>query len=141
MGHIGLTPQSINQFGGHKIQGKTPEAANKLLDDALALEQAGAFAIVLETVPAPLATLITQKISIPTIGIGAGPAVTVRCRLSMIFWGSPTGFVPKHAKQYAKVTDIMKKAFAEYQSDVKTGVFPAETNSFPLDEAVLEGLK
>ena len=86
MGHIGLTPQSIHQFGGFKVQGRTPEAAVKMLKDAQALEEPGAFAVVLETVPTPLATLITQKISIPTIGIGAGIGAMVRFRSSTTFW-------------------------------------------------------
>ena len=103
MGHIGLTPQSINQLGGHKIQGKTPEAAARLLKDAKALEEAGAFAVVLETVPAPLAALITQKISIPTIGIGAGIGCDGQVQVINDILGSFTDFVPKHAKQYAKL--------------------------------------
>ena len=92
MGHIGLTPQSINQLGGYKIQGKTPAAARKLLDDAIALEQAGAFAVVLETVPAPLAALVTQKVSIPTIGIGAGPDCDGQVQVINDMLGSFYGF-------------------------------------------------
>lgn len=141
MGHIGLTPQSINQFGGHKIQGKTPEVAARLLEDAHALEQAGAFAVVMETVPAPLATLITGKINIPTIGIGAGPGCDGQVQVINDILGSHTGYVPKHAKQYAKLTDIMSNAFTEYLEDVKSGRFPTEANSFPLDENILKDLK
>jgi 3-methyl-2-oxobutanoate hydroxymethyltransferase len=141
MGHIGLTPQSINQFGGHKIQGKTPEAAKRLLEDARALEQAGAFAVVLETVPAALATLITKKISIPTIGIGAGAGCDGQVQIVNDILGSHTGYIPKHAKQYAKLRDIMLKAFTEYYDDVKTGKFPTDEHSFPMDETILAGLK
>ena len=141
MGHIGLTPQSINQLGGHRIQGKTPEAARRLLEDAIALEKAGAFAVVLETVPAPLATLITKKISIPTIGIGAGAGCDGQVQVINDILGSYTDFVPKHAKQYAKIASIMSIAIAQYHSEVKAGQFPTEAQSFPLDESVLAGLK
>ena len=141
MGHIGLTPQSINQFGGHKIQGKTPEAAVRLLEDARALEKAGAFAVVMETVPALLATLITQKISIPTIGIGAGPGCDGQVLVINDILGSYTDFVPKHAKQYAKLADIMSNAVTEYYNEVKSGKFPTEANSFTMDESILAGLK
>ncbi|MFH1647493.1 MAG: 3-methyl-2-oxobutanoate hydroxymethyltransferase [Chloroflexota bacterium] len=140
MGHIGLTPQSIHQFGGHKIQGKTPEAARRLLEDAAALEKAGAFAVVLETVPAPLATLITRKIGIPTIGIGAGAGCDGQVQVINDILGSYTDFVPKHAKQYAKLVDIMSTAVSEYQKEVKSGEFPTDAQSFPMDESVLAGL-
>jgi 3-methyl-2-oxobutanoate hydroxymethyltransferase len=140
MGHIGLTPQSINQFGGHKIQGKTPEAAVRLLEDARALEKAGAFAVVMETVPALLATLVTQKISIPTIGIGAGPGCDGQVLVINDILGSYTDFVPKHAKQYAKLADIMSNAVTEYYNEVKSGKFPTEKHSFIIDETVLTEL-
>ena len=139
MGHIGLTAQSIYQLGGHKIQGKTPEAAARLLEDARALEQAGAFAIVLETVPAQLAKLITAKVSIPTIGIGAG----IDCDGQVLVINDLLGFssrIPKHAKQYAKLTDIIKKAVTEYYNEVKSGQFPTEAQSFPMDEKILAEL-
>jgi 3-methyl-2-oxobutanoate hydroxymethyltransferase len=141
MGHIGLTPQSINQLSGRKIQGKTAEAAKKLLDDAIALDQAGAFAVVLETVPAPLAALITRKISIPTIGIGAGSGCDGQVQVVHDVLGLTSGFVPKHAKQYAQLAETMKSAVAQYQKEVKHGDFPTEANSFPLDESVLVDLK
>jgi 3-methyl-2-oxobutanoate hydroxymethyltransferase len=126
MGHIGLTPQSIHQLGGFKKQGKTPEEAANLLEDAKALEEAGAFAIVLETIPANLARLITDKISIPTIGIGAGPACDGQVQVINDILGSFTDFVPKHAKQYVKLTDIIAKAVTRYRDEVKDGTFPAE---------------
>jgi 3-methyl-2-oxobutanoate hydroxymethyltransferase len=140
MGHIGLTPQSINQLGGNRIQGKTPEAANKLLQDALAVDQAGAFALVMETVPAPLASLVTKKISIPTIGIGAGPGCDGQVQVINDILGSTGGYVPKHAKQYANLNEIIKNAVALYQNEVKHGEFPTEKESFPLEESVLADL-
>ena len=140
MGHIGLTPQSINQLGGHKIQGKTPETANRLLEDAKALEKAGVFAIVLETVPAPLAALITKKVSVPTIGIGAGASCDGQVQVITDILGSTVGYIPKHAKQYAKLGDIMSKAIAAYHDEVKSGKFPTEAQSFPMDESILAGL-
>jgi len=141
MGHIGLTPQSIHQLGGFKVQGKTPQAAQKLLDDARALEEAGAFSIVLETVPAPLATLITQKVSVPTIGIGAGIGCDGQVQVINDILGSFTDFVPRHAKQYANLTDIIKKAITDYHEEVKAGKFPTGKQSFSMDEGILDGLK
>ncbi len=140
MGHIGLTPQSIHQLGGFKVQGKTPEAATRLLKDAQALEEAGAFAIVLETIPTPLATLITQKIGIPTIGIGAGMGCDGQVQIINDILGSFTDFVPNHAKQYAKLADIMSSAIAEYYNEVKAGSFPTDKQSFSIDESILAEL-
>lgn len=141
MGHIGLTPQSIHQFGGFKVQGKTPEAATRLLEDAKALEEAGAFSIVLETVPAPLAALITEKIGVPTIGIGAGVGCDGQVQVINDILGSFADFVPKHAKQYAKLTDIIRSAVTEYRREVTAGSFPTDKQSFSMDESVLAGLK
>ncbi len=141
MGHIGLTPQSIHQFGGFKVQGRTPEAAIRLLEDAKALEEAGAFSVVLETVPAPLATLITQKIGIPTIGIGAGIGCDGQVQVINDILGSFADFVPKHAKQYTKLTDIIRSAVTEYDNEVKAGTFPTDKQSFSMDESILAGLK
>ncbi len=140
MGHIGLTPQSIHQLGGYRIQGKTQEAAASLLHDAKALNEAGAFAIVLETVPAPLSALITREISIPTIGIGAGAGCDGQVQVINDILGSFADFVPKHAKQYAKLTNIMSSAITEYLNEVTAGKFPTEANSFTMDESVLTGL-
>jgi len=140
MGHIGLTPQSIHQFGGFKIQGKTAQAAARLLEDARALEEAGAFAIVLETVPAPLATLITQKIDVPTIGIGAGAGCDGQVQVVNDVLGSFADFVPKHAKQYAKLGEIIRKAVTEYYNEVKAGSFPTDKHSFSMDESILAEL-
>jgi len=141
MGHIGLTPQSINQLGGYKIQGKTPETARRLLEDAQALEEAGAFSVLMETVPAPLATLITQKLSVPTIGIGAGPGCSGEVQIINDILGWYTDFVPKHTKQYIKLNDIMSSALTRYYNEVKDGKFPAEAQSFSMDESVLAELK
>ncbi len=140
MGHIGLTPQSFYQLGGFKVRGKTLEAATKLLEDAQALEQAGAFAIVLETVPAPLAALITQRIGIPTIGIGAGIGCDGQVQIINDMLGSFTDFVPKHAKQYTRLTDIIRAAVTEYDSEVKSGSFPTDQQSFSMDQSILAEL-
>jgi 3-methyl-2-oxobutanoate hydroxymethyltransferase len=141
MGHIGLTPQSRLQLSGHKIQGKTPEAAARLLEDARALEQAGAFSIVLETVPAQLAKLITKKIGIPTIGIGAGIDCDGQVLVINDLLGSYTDFVPKHAKQYVKLTDIISKAVTQYRDEVKAGKFPTDKHSSSMDESLLAELE
>jgi len=140
MGHIGLTPQSIHQFGGFKVQGKTPEAATRLINDARALDEAGAFAIVLETVPAPLAALITGEINIPTIGIGAGAGCDGQVQVINDILGSFTDFIPKHAKQYVKLADIIRNAVTEYHNEVKAGSFPTDKQSFSMDENILAQL-
>lgn len=140
VGHIGLTPQSINTLSGYKVQGRGPEAAERLLNDARALEQAGAFAVVLESVPIPLAKLITQKLSIPTIGIGAGVHCDGQVQVINDILGLFTDFVPRHAKQYALVGGIVKKAVSEYLSEVKDGSFPTEKNGYTMDESVLKEL-
>jgi 3-methyl-2-oxobutanoate hydroxymethyltransferase len=141
MGHIGLTPQSINQLGGFKIQGKNQKTARKLINDAKALDTAGAFAVVLETVPAPLAALISQGIDIPTIGIGAGPSCDGQVQVVSDILGLFTDFVPKHTKQYARIADIMSNAITQYHNDVKNGGFPTEAQSFPMDEGIITELK
>ena len=140
MGHIGLTPQFIHQLGGHKVQGKTPEAAEHLLTDARALEQAGAFAIVLELVPAPLSKLITQKLSIPTIGIGAGYDCDGQVQVISDLLGQFTDFVPKHAKQYAKLANSIRTAITDYMTEVKSGEFPTAEHSPTMDESLLKDL-
>lgn len=140
MGHIGLTPQSINQLGGHRVQGKTTDAARRLIEDALALEQAGAFAIVLELVPIQLARLITSKLRIPTIGIGAGPYCDGQVLVINDMLGLFTDFVPKHTKQYAKLASTMKNAVSEYCAEVKSGAFPSAEHSSSMDESLLKDL-
>jgi 3-methyl-2-oxobutanoate hydroxymethyltransferase len=141
MGHIGLTPQSINQLGGYKAQGKTPETAARLLRDAQTLEQAGAFAVVMETVPAELAALITQKLGIPTIGIGAGPDCDGQVQVIHDLLGMFTDFVPKHARQYTKLAPVIKSAFTVYLNEVKSGAFPSKEHSPHIDESILKGLR
>lgn len=141
MGHLGLTPQSINVIGRHKIQGKTREAAERILRDALLLERAGVFALVLETVPTPLAALISRRLSIPTIGIGAGAGCDGQIQIVHDILGWYPDFTPKHARAYANLGSMMHSAFQEYMQDVSEGRFPADENSFPMDEALLEGLE
>ena len=141
MGHIGLTPQSMHQLGGFKVQGKSPEAATRLIKDAQALEEAGVFSIVLESIPTPLAKIITQKVGVPTIGIGAGPWCDGQVQLISDLLGLFTDFVPKHAKQYAKLFDTIKKATADYISEVQNGTFPTEKESHAMDESLLAGLE
>ena len=138
--HLGLTPQSINAFGGFKVQGKSEEAAQRLLEEARAVEEAGAFAVVLECVPAKLAEFISKEISIPTIGIGAGAGCDGQVLVYQDMLGMYSDFVPKFAKQYAKVGEVMRKAFADYNKEVKDGVFPEEKHTFKIDEEVIEKL-
>lgn len=141
MGHIGLTPQSIHQLGGFKVQGKTQEAAIRLLKDARALEEAGAFAIVIESIPAPLAKIITQKVSIPTIGIGAGPWCDGQVQVVSDLLGLFTDFVPKHAKQYARLFETIKSAVVDYIAEVQAGTFPTKKESYTIDESLLAELE
>jgi 3-methyl-2-oxobutanoate hydroxymethyltransferase len=140
MGHIGLTPQFIHQIGGYKAQGKTPEAAKQLLNDAKALEQAGAFAVVLELIPSELAKLITERIEIPTIGIGAGPDCDGQVQVISDLLGMFTDFIPKHAKQYVKLAPEINKALVQYSNEVKTGTFPTRDNSSSMDVQLLKDL-
>jgi 3-methyl-2-oxobutanoate hydroxymethyltransferase len=140
MGHIGLTPQFIHQLGGFKVQGRTSEAAARLLRDAIAIERAGAFSIVLEAIPAPLAKIVTEKVSIPTIGIGAGIDCDGQVQVISDLLGLFTDFVPKHAKQYTKLAEIIKTAVADYIAEVQTGSFPTQQQSFTMDESLLEEL-
>jgi 3-methyl-2-oxobutanoate hydroxymethyltransferase len=139
-GHIGLTPQSVHQLGGFKVVGKTPEAAVRLLNDAKALEQAGAFSIVLEAVPAPLSKLITERVSVPTIGIGAGPDCDGQVQVVSDILGLFTDFVPKHAKQYARLADIIKTSVGDYVSEVQAGSFPTAKQSYTMDEKIIAEL-
>jgi 3-methyl-2-oxobutanoate hydroxymethyltransferase len=140
MGHLGLTPQSVNQLGGHKVQGKTPAAAVKLLSDAVALQEAGAFGVVLEGIPAPLGKLITEKLDMPTIGIGAGPYCDGQVQVLHDFLGLYPDFVPRHAKQYARLSDEIQSAVQRYIRDVQSGAFPTARESFSMDETVLAEL-
>lgn len=136
-GHIGLTPQSVHQLGGYKVQGKTAEVAARLLNDAKALESAGVFSIVLECVPTPLAKLITERVSVPTIGIGAGKYCDGQVQVINDLLGFYTDFVPKHAKQYAKLHESISASLSEYIAEVKAGKFPTAKQSYEMDAAVL----
>lgn len=140
MGHVGLTPQSVHQFGGWRVQGKTHRAAIGVMNDALALEQAGAFAVVLELVPAPLSALISKRLRIPTIGIGAGPDCDGQVQVFHDLLGMFEAFVPKHARQYAQAGELIRDAIADYVSDVREGRFPTEEQSFQMDESALAEL-
>ena len=137
MGHIGLTPQSVHQLSGHKVQGRTAEVAAKLLADADALEQAGAFAVVLEGMPAPLAAEVTRRLQIPTIGIGAGPGCDGQVQVIHDLLGLFTDFVPRHARQYANLGEQIKDAARRYADDVSSGTFPTSKESFSMDPAIL----
>lgn len=140
MGHIGLTPQSVNAFGGFKVQGKGEEAAKKLIDEALAIEKAGAFAVVLECVPAKLAAIISEKLSIPTIGIGAGVNCDGQILVYQDMLGLFSDFTPKFVKKYENLGEKMNIAFRKYIEEVKDGVFPAEEYSFKISDEVIEKL-
>jgi len=140
MGHIGVTPQSMHQLGGFKARGKVVEEAKKLLNDASILEEAGAFAIVLECTPAPLSKLITQKLTIPTIGIGAGPDCDGQVQVISDILGLYTEFVPKHAKRYANLAGEIKTAVADYISEVKSLSFPTAEQSYTMDESLIKQL-
>lgn len=140
MGHIGLTPQSVNQLGGFKVQGKDVETARKLIEDAKALEKAGVFSLVLECVPTPLARKITEEISIPTIGIGAGPYCDGQVLVINDMLGMFKGHIPKFVKKYAHLEPIIMEALKAYKREVEMGIFPDEEHSFGLSDDVLEKL-
>lgn len=140
MGHIGLTPQSVNAIGGFKVQGKNEEAARKLINDAIAVEKAGAFSIVLEGVPSKLADIITDKVSIPTIGIGAGDRCDGQILVYQDMLGMFDDFTPKFVKKYDCLGDKMKEAFKNYIDEVKDGSFPSEEHSFKIDDDIIEKL-
>jgi 3-methyl-2-oxobutanoate hydroxymethyltransferase len=138
MGHIGLTPQSIHQLGGHRVQGKTREAGRRLLADALAVQQAGAFAVVLELVPEQLATAITGRLHIPTIGIGAGAGCSGEVQVITDLLGMSAEFTPKHARHYAELHSIIKSAAEAYQADVIARTFPGPEQSVRMDDSMLD---
>ena len=140
MAHIGLTPQSVNAFGGFKVQGKEEDSARKILEDAKAVEQAGAFAVVLECIPAKLAALITDSIGIPTIGIGAGPHCDGQVLVCQDMLGMTEDFTPKFVKNYGQLNLKMRKAFADYADDVRQGSFPAPEHTFSIADDVIEKL-
>lgn len=141
MAHLGLTPQSVNAFGGFKVQGKSLEAARTLIEDAKRVEEAGAFSVVLECVPAALAKIITETISIPTIGIGAGAGCDGQILVYQDMLGMYSDFTPKFVKKFANVGQVMTQAFADYIKETKEGTFPTVEQSFKIDEEIIEKLK
>lgn len=140
MAHLGLTPQSINAFGGFKVQGKNEAAARKLIDDAKAVEEAGAFALVLECVPAKLAKIISEQLTIPTIGIGAGAGCDGQILVYQDMLGMFSDYTPKFVKRFAEVGSVMKEAFTNYIKEVQAETYPAEEHTFKIDDEVLEKL-
>lgn len=135
--HLGLTPQSINALGGYKVQGKTEDAAQKLIDDARAVETAGASMLVLECVPEKLATKITEELSIPTIGIGAGAGCSGQVLVYQDMLGMFTDYVPKFVKNFANVGEVMKNAFRQYKEEINNQTFPAAEHSYKIDDEVI----
>jgi 3-methyl-2-oxobutanoate hydroxymethyltransferase len=138
MGHIGLTPQAVHGLGGHRVQGKTVESARRLLADAFAVQEAGAFSVVLELVPSELAAAITGRLKIPTIGIGAGAGCSGQVQVITDLLGLTYGYIPRHAKQYEQLATRMATAVSAYAADVAAGTFPGPDNSSSMDAAVLE---
>ena len=140
MGHIGLTPQSINQLGAYRVQGKTARAARQLLDDAKALEDAGAFAIVLEVVPREIAQMITESISIPTIGIGAGVHCDIQVLVLHDMLGLSFGKLARFVRPYANLHDVITDAVTRYADDVRNGTYPSQAESYALPAEAAEEL-
>lgn len=138
--HLGLTPQSLNAFGGFKVQGKSEAAARKLLEDARIVEEAGAVAVVLECVPAKLAKLVTEKLHVPTIGIGAGADCDGQVLVYQDMLSMFGDFKPKFVKRFGEVGSVMKEAFQNYSDEVKAGTFPAPEHTFKIDDDVIEKL-
>jgi 3-methyl-2-oxobutanoate hydroxymethyltransferase len=141
MGHIGLTPQSVNATGGFKVQGKTERAARALLQDAHALQEAGAFAVVLELVPAELARLVTERLAIPTIGIGAGVHCDGEVQVIYDILGLYPDFTPRHTRRYGELGAAMREAVTAYVRDVRAREFPTKKQSSVIDPAVIEALR
>lgn len=140
MGHIGLTPQAVHQLGGYRAQGKSTKAAIRLIEDAKALEEAGVYAIVLESIPAPLAGLISQRISVPTIGIGAGVQCDGQVQVFHDVMGLFTDFVPRHARRYADLGEAIKEATTQYIRDVKSQAIPSDEEGYSMKQSVLNDL-
>ena len=140
MGHLGLTPQSVHQIGGYKVQGKDEAAARKLIEDALAIQEAGVFSIVLECVPTPLAKLITEKLDVPTIGIGAGPHCNGQVLVTHDMLGLYGGVSPKFAKRYVQLSDQIMEALKGYKDEVENLTFPGPEHGFGMSEEVLDML-
>lgn len=139
--HLGLTPQSVNAFGGFKVQGKTSERAVKIVKDALAIEKAGACAVVLECVPAELSEYISKLLTIPTIGIGAGAGCDGQVLVYQDMLGMFSDFTPKFAKQFANVGEVMREGFKAYIEQTQSGEFPAKEHTFKIDKEILDNVK
>jgi len=140
MGHLGLTPQSVNQFGGFKVQGRDKDKALELIKDAQALQEAGVFSIVLETVPLELARMVTERLEVPTIGIGAGPYCDGQVLVYHDLLGFDPSFKPKFVRQYVNLNEIIREAIQNYIGDVEQGKFPLEGESFQMKSEVLKEL-
>ena len=140
IGHLGLTPQAVNQLGGYRVQGRTTKAAVELIDDAKALEEAGAYAVVLEGVPKQLAQMITERLAIPTIGIGAGVNCAGQVQVFHDLLGLFDDFSPKHARKYANLSEIIQGAISRYVSDVQEQTFPTDKESFSMKPEVVQEL-
>ncbi len=140
MGHIGLTPQSVHQLGGFRAQGKSAEAAKRLFEDALILQEAGCFSILLETIPTQLASLMSEKLEIPTIGIGAGVSCDGQVLVTHDLLGLFDRFTPKFVKKYAHLHQEMATAISSYKTDVENGTFPSDEHSFEMTEEELDAL-
>jgi 3-methyl-2-oxobutanoate hydroxymethyltransferase len=141
MGHLGLTPQTISMLGGFKVQGKDAQAAQKIIDDALSLEDAGAFSVLLEAIPALVAKRITERLTVPTIGIGAGVHCDGQVLVVHDMLGFFDRFTPKFAKRYVNMSELMLKAFDSYREEVLKGTFPTDQHSFHIDEKELSKVK
>lgn len=139
--HLGLTPQSVNAFGGFKVQGKTLERAKQIVDDAMKIQEAGACAVVLECVPAKLAEIITEKLSIATIGIGAGNGCDGQVLVYQDMLGLTTGHTPKFAKVFADAGEVFRKGFTAYIEETKNGTFPAEEHTFSIDDEIIAEIR
>lgn len=141
MGHIGLTPQTVSMLGGFKVQGKDAQAAQKIIDDALALQDAGAFSVLLEAVPAPIAKMVTERLTVPTIGIGAGVHCDGQVLVVHDMLGLFDRFTPKFAKKYVNLSEVILKALDAYKEEVIKGEFPTDQHSFHIDEKELGKMK
>ena len=141
MGHIGLTPQAVNQLGGYRVQGKTSDSARRLMEDAVALQKAGAYSVVIELVPAPLAELISKRVTIPTIGIGAGAGCDGQVQVLHDMLGLFDDFVPKHTRRFAQLGAGIRSAVEEYIGDVQATTFPSDDESFQMEQRVVEELE
>ena len=137
MGHLGLTPQSVNQIGGYRVQSRSKNQIQEILNDIVELEKAGAFAVILELVPREVASALTQKVQIPVIGIGAGPDCDGQVQVFHDLLGLYKDFKPKHSRLYANIGDQITKSLSSYVSDVISGDFPNDDESFHVDTSVL----